>query len=140
MRRDKTRWCKSPSEMPREIPALAIFPTLQLIVDILENIMSELSDLQDQVAATIGIEQSAVTLIQGLAAKIDALVAGAGAGGVDPAELTKLKDALKSEADALAAAVTAGARPDAPQTTDQATAPAADAPATPAAGDAAPSA
>jgi len=138
MRRDKTRWCKSPSEMPREIPALAIFPTLQLIVDILENIMSELSDLQDQVAATIGIEQSAVTLIQGLAAKIDALVAGAGAGGVDPAELTKLKDALKSEADALAAAVTAGARPDAPQTT----APAADAPAAdaPAAGDAAPSA
>jgi hypothetical protein len=134
MRRDKTRWCKSPSEMPREIPALAIFPTLQLIVDLLENIMSELSDLQDQVAATIGIEQSAVTLIQGLAAKIDALVANAGTGGVDPAELTKLKDALKSEADALAAAVTAGARPD--------PAPAPDVPATdaPAAGDAAPSA
>lgn len=132
MRRDRTRWCKSPNEMPKEIPALAIFPTLQLIVDLLENIMSELSDLQDQVAATIGIEQSAVTLIQGLAAKIDALVAGAGAGGVDPAELTKLKDALKSEADALAAAVTAGARPDpapapAPAPADGGAAPAGDA-------------
>ena len=111
-RREKTRWCKSPSEMPREIPALAIFPTLQLIVDILENIMSELSDLQDQVAATVGIEQSAVTLIEGLAAKIDALVAAGGTGGVDPAELVKLKDSLHAQAEALAAAITAGARPD----------------------------
>lgn len=112
MRRDKTRWCKSPSEMPREVPALAIFPTLQLIVDLLENIMSELSDLQDQVAATVGIEQSAVTLIEGLAAKIDALVAAGGTGGVDPAELVKLKDSLHAQAEALAAAITAGSRPD----------------------------
>lgn len=112
MRREKTRWCKSPSELPKEIPALAIFPTLALIVDLLENIMSELSDLQDQVAATVGIEQSAVTLIEGLAAKIDALVAAGGSGGVDPAELVKLKDSLHAQADALAAAITAGARPD----------------------------
>lgn len=112
MRRDKTRWCKSPSELPKEIPVLAIFPTLALIVDLLENIMSELSDLQDQVAATIGIEQSAVTLLDGLAAKIDKLVAAGNGGGVDPAELTKLSTSLKTQADALAAAITADARPD----------------------------
>ena len=112
MRRDRTRWCKSPSELPKEIPTLAIFPTLALIVDLLENIMSDLSDLQDQVAASVGVEQSAITLIQGLAAKIDVLVANAGTGGVDPAELAKLKDSLHASANDLAAAITAGARPD----------------------------
>jgi hypothetical protein len=131
MRRDRTRWCKSPSEMPREIPALAIFPTLQLIVDLLENIMSELSDLQDQVAATVGIEQSAVTLIEGLADKIDKLVAAGGTGGVDPAELVKLKDSLHAQAEALAAAITAGARPD-PAPADPGTTPPADGGAAPA--------
>lgn len=120
--------------MPREIPVGAVFPAMQLIIDLLEIVMSQLSDLQDQVAATVGIEQSAVTLIQGLAAKIDALVAAGGAGGVDPAELTKLSDTLKQQSDALAAAVTAGARPDPAPVPP---APAGDAPA---AGDAAPTA
>lgn len=112
MRREKTRWCKSPNELPKEIEVGAVFSTLKLIVDFLEIIMSELSDLQDQVAATIGIEQSAVVLLDGLAAKIDKLVAAGGGGGVDPAELTKLSASLKTQADALAAAITADARPD----------------------------
>ena len=139
MRREKTRWCKSPNELPREIEVGAVFSTLKLIVDFLEIIMSELSDLQDQVAATVGIEQSAVTLIEGLAAKIDKLVAAGGAGGVDPAELTKLSATLHTQADALAAAITAGARPDAPPTTDAPAGGDSGAPAAPS-GDAAPTA
>lgn len=111
-RREKTRWCKSPNEMPKEIEVGAVFLTLQLIVDLLENIMSDLSDLQDQVAATVGIEQSAVTLIEGLAAKIDALIAAGNGGGVDPAALQALTKSLHDQADALSAAITAGARPD----------------------------
>ena len=139
MRREKTRWCKSPNELPKEIEVGAVFSTLKLIVDFLEIIMSELSDLQDQVAATIGIEQSAVVLLDGLAAKIDKLVAAGGGGGVDPAELTKLSASLKTQADALAAAITADARPDQPTS---APAPAAgDSGATPASsGDATPTA
>lgn len=138
-RRDKTRWCKSPNEMPKEIEVGAVFPTLMLIIDLLENIMSDLSDLQDQVAASVGIEQSAITLIQGLASKIDALVAAAGGGGVDPAALQALTKNLNDSAKALSDAITAGARPDAPTDTSGGTQPAGGDSGAPA-GDAAPTA
>ena len=60
----------------------------------------QLDDLTAQVAATETVEKSAVTLIQGLAAQLEAA-------GTDPAKLTALTTSLKGSADALAAAITA---------------------------------
>jgi len=65
---------------------------------------AQLDALTAQVAATITIEQSAILLIQGLAAQIEALK-------TDPAALQALSDSLKGSADTLAAAVTANTTP-----------------------------
>lgn len=115
MRRERPkspRWYKPVEECPREVRTGDVLPQLNLILTFMEFIMSTLSDLQDQVAATLGAEQSALALLNGLAAKIDVLVAAAGTGGVDPAALAALSASLKSSSDALAAAVVADARPD----------------------------
>ena len=64
--------------------------------------MATLADLQAQVTATVGVEASAVALIQGLADEIKAALAAN-----DPAALGALADELKTSADALAAAVAA---------------------------------
>ena len=70
--------------------------------------MNELQALQAQVAQNVTVEQSAVTLIQGLAAQI-------AAAGTDPAKLTELTNNLNAPATALAAAITANT-PAAPAT------------------------
>lgn len=62
--------------------------------------MAALDDLTAQVAANTTVEQSAITLIQGLAAQL-------AAAGTDPAKLAALTSSLKTSADALAAAITA---------------------------------
>jgi predicted nucleic acid-binding Zn-ribbon protein len=72
-----------------------------------KRIMSVLDDLTAQVAATKGTVQSAVTLLDGLAAKIDALIA---AGNNDPA-LQALSDDLKASTQSLADAVARDPRP-----------------------------
>ena len=59
-----------------------------------------LQELADQVTKNEAVEASAVTLIQGLAAKITAA-------GTDPAALKTLTDGLNSSASALASAITA---------------------------------
>src|SRR5260221_8211017 len=64
------------------------------------QIMKELDDLTTQVKANTDVEQSAVTLIQGIAAKLQAA-------GTDPAALTALTTELQTSAQALAAAVAA---------------------------------
>jgi hypothetical protein len=61
---------------------------------------SDLQALTDQVNASIGVEQSAITLIQGLAADIASLKN-------DPAALQALADQLKTSAANLSAAITA---------------------------------
>ena len=66
--------------------------------------MSALDDLKAEVAATISVEQSAITLIQGIAQQLQDALANAGVS--DPA-LIDLTTQLKSNADALAAAVSA---------------------------------
>lgn len=69
-----------------------------------------LDDLRAQVAATTEVEQSAVNLLTGLAARIEAAIAAAIAGGATAAELAPVADevaALRTNTDALAAAVTA---------------------------------
>jgi hypothetical protein len=60
----------------------------------------ELDDLTAQVEQTKSIEQSAVVLINGIAAKI-------AAAGADPVALAKLSSDLKVSANALADAVAA---------------------------------
>lgn len=62
--------------------------------------MAALDDLTAQVAANKTVIDSALALINGIAARITAA-------GTDPAALAALTTSLKSEDDALAAAVTA---------------------------------
>ena len=62
--------------------------------------MADLTALTAQVAATTTVEQSAITLIQGLAAQI-------AAAGTDPAALAALTTSLNTSATALSAAITA---------------------------------
>jgi hypothetical protein len=65
------------------------------------KILAALDELTAQVAVTKGVAQSAVVAINGLADKIDELIA---AGNVDPA-LVALAADLRADTDALAAAV-----------------------------------
>lgn len=71
-----------------------------------EIIMAELDDLKAQVARNTDVEDSALTLIQGIAAKLAAAIAAG-----DPAALKELETQLKTHADALAAAVAANTTP-----------------------------
>ncbi len=67
-------------------------------LDTKENtIMADLTALTTQVAQTTSVEQSAITLIQGLAAQITAA-------GTDPVALASLTASLNTSATALAAA------------------------------------
>lgn len=68
-------------------------------------IMAELDDLQAQVAATDAGIDSAIALLNGLAAKLDAAIASG-----NPAALVALSTDLKAKTDALAQAVVADAR------------------------------
>lgn len=77
--------------------------TLSLLHQIIKNqeqIMSTLKDLQDEVTAEDTVVDSAVTLIQGLAAQVAALTP-------DQASIDALAADIKSKSDALAAAVAA---------------------------------
>lgn len=60
----------------------------------------QLDDLTTQVAANTTVEESAVTLINGIAAQL-------AAAGTDPVKLTALKNSLSASAGDLAAAITA---------------------------------
>lgn len=62
--------------------------------------MNELEALKAEVAATVTIEQSAITLINGIAARITAA-------GTDPAALSALTAQLTDSASALSAAISA---------------------------------
>ena len=82
------------------------FPTacLELILKTLvekgDSILATLADLKEQVNRNTAVTQSAITLIQELAQKIEDLKD-------DPQELQALANELKGSADALASAVTA---------------------------------
>ena len=65
-----------------------------------EAVMADLSALQAEVERNTEVDQSAITLLNGLAAKIEELK-------TDPAALQALADSMRSSSDNLAAAVTA---------------------------------
>ena len=69
--------------------------------------MADLSGLTAEVTRNTSVEQSALTLIQGLAAQI-------AAAGTDPVKLKALQDQLAQNDDALAAAVAANTAPTPP--------------------------
>jgi hypothetical protein len=69
----------------------------------------ELEELTAEVTETKGIEESAVVLIQGIAAAL-------AAAGSDPVKLKALRDDLKVSTDALAAAIAANPLPATPTT------------------------
>lgn len=80
-----------------------------------ENQMSaELDALKQQVADTIGVEQSAVALLTGVNAKLQALADQLAAAGIDNAAVVALSSDLKTNTDALAAAVAANPAPPTP--------------------------
>lgn len=66
----------------------------------------ELDDLTVDVKNTTDVEERAVVLLNGLAAKLDAAIASG-----DPAALVALSTSLKTGSSALAAAITADTRP-----------------------------
>lgn len=68
--------------------------------------MALLDNLNAAVARETTVEQSAITLIQGIAKQLADLIAKSG-NTVDPAELQKIVDGMNANQDALAAAVTA---------------------------------
>lgn len=72
----------------------------QFIIKEIQIMSQQLADLQAQVAANNTVVGSALTLIQGLRAQLDAA-------GTDPAALAALSASLKATDDALAAAVAA---------------------------------
>jgi hypothetical protein len=86
------------SEVSRRLDDIEI--KLDLIIKNQGTIMAALDDLTAQVAANTTVSQSALTLINGIAARITAA-------GTDPTKLAALTASLKSDDDALAAAVTA---------------------------------
>lgn len=79
--------------------------TAKLLAQILTNqtkIMALLDSLTAEVANNTTVEQSAIVLIQGLKAQLDAA-------GTDPVKLKALSDQLAANDTALAAAVTTNA-------------------------------
>lgn len=84
---------------------------LNRIAEMEQNIMAAIDDLTTQVASNRTVIESAVVLINGIAARITAA-------GVDPAKLAALTADLKAKDDELAAAVVANtpAAPPAPPT------------------------
>lgn len=83
---------------------LAILKTLRRQVRKMGTTNQALADLQAQVAQNESIEESAVTLITGLAAQI-------AAAGTDPVALKALTDGLNESASDLSAAITANTTP-----------------------------
>jgi hypothetical protein len=78
----------------------AIFARLTKLAEEIKRMSAELDALKAEVQNAATVEQSAIALIQGLAAKIEA-------NKTDPVALQQLADNLKASDDALAAAVQA---------------------------------
>src|SRR5437868_2583647 len=81
-----------------------VISLLQQMIGMEKRMSKELDDLTTQVTANTTVEESAVTLIKGLAAQI-------AAAGTDPAKLQALQASLNTSATDLAAAVAANTPP-----------------------------
>ena len=70
----------------------------------------DLQALKDAVAANTAVDQSAITLLTGLTAKIQELINASGP-TVDPAELQAIVDTINADNASLGAAVAANTQP-----------------------------
>ena len=75
---------------------------MQAVIQQGEKIMSALSNLTAQVSAARTVNESAITLLNGLKQKLDEAIASG-----DPAQIQTLADSLGTDTSALSAAVTA---------------------------------
>ena len=73
---------------------------LGTILEKVNHIMADLTELQAAVARVTDVENSAITLLQGLKAQLDAAL-------TDPVALKALSDQLGADTAALAAAISA---------------------------------
>jgi uncharacterized alpha-E superfamily protein len=83
----------------------SLVPLVESLLSIhqkLNKMANELDDLKAAVAKDTEVDQSAITLLNGLKAKLDAAIASG-----DPAQLTALSAQLGTNTDALAAAIAA---------------------------------
>ena len=80
---------------------------LDLILKEITKMALDLTALTAQVAATASAEQSAITLINGLATEISSLASQLAAGTADPTAVAALSAQLQTSSAALAAAVAA---------------------------------
>lgn len=80
----------------------AIAASMKLVLERLNDMANELDDLKAAVAANTTVIGSAIELLQGLKAKLDAAIASG-----DPAALTALSAELGAQDQALASAIAA---------------------------------
>jgi hypothetical protein len=79
---------------------LRIIRMLRFLVRKVENMAGELDALRAQVARNTEVDASAIVLLRGIKAALDAAIAAG-----DPAALTELSNSLGASTDQLAAAV-----------------------------------
>ncbi len=87
-----------------------VLTTIMKVATKMSQMDDEIAQLQTDVTALRGVEDSAIALINGIAQKIADAVAAALAAGATPAQLQAVSDlstAVKTDADDLAAAVAA---------------------------------
>jgi hypothetical protein len=85
----------------------SVHKKLDLILERLQKMSTQLDALTAAVNAEATVEASAVTLIQGLAAEVAAVSAQLAAAGTDTTALDALTAKIKASSDALSAAVAA---------------------------------
>lgn len=85
---------------------LHVIASLKLLIERTHHMTASLDALTTQVSALVAVDASALALINGFAARLQAAIDAAKAGD-DAAELDALAAELKTSGDALAAAVVA---------------------------------
>lgn len=82
------------------VPDAAVLAALSQLSTQMEQVMADLTALTAEVARNTDVDQSAITLLNGLSDQLHALA-------TDPAAIRALADQLKGSSDSLAAAVAA---------------------------------
>ena len=78
-----------------------------ILIERLDDMSVQLDELEVQVAETIGIEQSAIALLEGISDRLTELAEELAAAGIDNEKVLALRDELDASEQALAAAVAA---------------------------------
>lgn len=76
---------------------------IRLLLDMRKQLMATLDELKAAVTENVTVGQSAITLLNGLTAKIQELVDA----GADPAAIQEVLDAITADTQALSEAITA---------------------------------